>query len=362
MLFNTHEIVRKNYTVTLEEPTVYVDNEKRGRSGHMTHALAEFAPGQFINFNSSCSNVRLYGHSAFGFVEYRISRDSGKTYSDVYELEYSKKTLMDGLYSISVEKAVACKNGRLVAFCLRNTQVDPVCCEPWISPMYIVSDDQGESWSQPKELSPYEGRPYDALYHDGSIYVLHYCNPHFLGTKPEHVYRIYKSDDDGESFYEHSVIPFDTTRRGYGSIIFDEKGILHAYAYNEGDECHMDHAVSSDCGKTWSVLEPCFLAHGIRNPQTGFVDGVFVLHGRAKEVEGFVLYTSEDATNWDEGCMLINKKGGGAYYSNNLTLRDENGSFLLVQFSHPYAEPATTPYELSQVNVMHTRLRILKNK
>ncbi len=113
MLFNTHEIVRKNYTVTLEEPTVYVDNEKRGRSGHMTHALAEFAPGQFINFNSNCSNVRLYGHSAFGFVEYRISRDAGKTYSKVYELEYSKKTLMDGLYSISVEKVVACKNGAL---------------------------------------------------------------------------------------------------------------------------------------------------------------------------------------------------------------------------------------------------------
>ena len=361
MLFNTHEIVRKNYTVTLEDPEVYVDNEKRGRSGHMTHGLAEFAPGQIINFNSSCSNVRLYGHSAFGFVEYRISRDAGKTYSDVYELEYSKKVLLDGINTISVEKVVACKSGRLVAFLLRNTQVDEVSCEPWMSPQYIISDDCGESWSEPRELSPFEGRPYDALYHDGSIYVLHYCNPHFLGTAPEHVYRIYKSDDDGESFYECSIIPFDTTRRGYGSIIFDQKGTLHAYAYNEGDECHMDHAISDDLGKTWKVLEPCYLPHGIRNPQTGFVDGVFVLHGRAKEVEGFVLYTSEDATVWDEGCMLINKKGGAAYYSNNITLKDEDGEFLLIQFSHPYAEPATNVYELSQVNVMHTRLRIKKH-
>ena len=41
-----------NYEVIFEEPTLYVDNESRKRSGHMTHAMAEFAPNCFIDFNS----------------------------------------------------------------------------------------------------------------------------------------------------------------------------------------------------------------------------------------------------------------------------------------------------------------------
>ena len=35
---------RDGYTVELSEPTLYVDNESRGRSGHMTHAIVEYAP------------------------------------------------------------------------------------------------------------------------------------------------------------------------------------------------------------------------------------------------------------------------------------------------------------------------------
>ena len=52
---STTKIVRNNYTIELDEPELYVDNLKRGRSGHMTHAMAEFAPGCFIDFNSNCS-------------------------------------------------------------------------------------------------------------------------------------------------------------------------------------------------------------------------------------------------------------------------------------------------------------------
>ena len=29
----------------LSEPEIYVDNEARGRSGHVGHAMTEFAPG-----------------------------------------------------------------------------------------------------------------------------------------------------------------------------------------------------------------------------------------------------------------------------------------------------------------------------
>ena len=49
------DIIREKYTVKVGEPELYVDNESRGRSGHMTHAMAEFAPGKMIDFNSNCS-------------------------------------------------------------------------------------------------------------------------------------------------------------------------------------------------------------------------------------------------------------------------------------------------------------------
>ncbi|NLD86728.1 MAG: hypothetical protein GX633_00520 [Clostridiales bacterium] len=38
-------IKHENYTVEFETPEMYVDNESRGRSGHMTHAMAEYKPG-----------------------------------------------------------------------------------------------------------------------------------------------------------------------------------------------------------------------------------------------------------------------------------------------------------------------------
>ena len=344
------EIIHTNYTVEIEEPEMYVDNESRGRSGHMSHALAEFAPGCFIDFNSNCSAVRWKGHSPYGWIEYRISRDSGKTYSDIQTLPYSKECFLDGIYMISVEKAVACDDGSIVAFCLRNDGTDFTCCEPWSTPMVVKSVDEGETWSQPMELSPYAGRIYDAAYYNGEIYVLHFCNEHFLGSKPEHQYRIYKSSNNGKTFEELSVIPFDTVGRGYGSILFDNEGTLHAYSYNQNAECEMDHAVSKDCGKTWTVCKPCYLKEGIRNPQTALVDGVYILHGRAKGFENFVLYTSEDATVWDEGTYLIRKEGC-CFYSNNLKLKDEKGNFLLIQYSDAYDGDC-------RVNVMHTKLRI----
>ena len=53
-------------------------------------------------------------------AEYRISEDGGETFSPVYDLEYSKDVLLEGVYVISVEKAVACEDGTIIAFCLRS--------------------------------------------------------------------------------------------------------------------------------------------------------------------------------------------------------------------------------------------------
>ena len=56
------EIKRNGYKVIVGDPTVYVDNEARFRSGHMSHAFAKFAPNKYIEFNSNCSPIRWDGH------------------------------------------------------------------------------------------------------------------------------------------------------------------------------------------------------------------------------------------------------------------------------------------------------------
>ena len=108
----------------------------------------------------------------------------------------------------------------------------------------------------------------------------------------------------------------------------------------------LDHAVSSDFGKSWEVLEPCYLKKLIRNPQLGYIDGIYVLYGRAR-LSHLVLYTSKYLTNWDSGTYVVYKEKFGAFYSNNLNLTDENKNFLLIQYSDAYDNNA-------KVNVMHT--------
>ena len=345
---------REGYTLTSSEPTVYVDNERRGRSGHMSHALAEFAPGKLIDFNSNCTAAWHGGHSTFGWVEYRISEDGGETFGEVHDLPYSRRALEDGVNVISVEKAVGLPDGRIVAFCLRNDAHE--LCEPWDVPTVIVSDDGGKSFSEPRELSPYKGRVYDAAYHEGAIYALEFCNDatvNFLGQDETHLYRLYASYDRGESFTEVCVVPIPTYFRGYGSLLFDEAGGMHIYAYNRKDETHMDHVVSYDLGKTFTENTPCYLNEGIRNPQTAILDGVYIAHGRNAERTGFVFYTSLDGQHFDEGFRLGNVEGF-CYYSNNVVMKDKEGkNRLLVQYSERYGFEEC-------VNVKHLWLSVEK--
>lgn len=347
------EFKRKNYAIKLSEPTIYVDNEKRRRSGHMTHALAEWEPNKLIDFNSNCSARTHDGHSPFGWIEYRLSEDGGETFSEIYELPYSKKELYDGVNVISVEKAVACEDGTIIAVCLRNDTVKG--CEPWDTPMYVCSKDGGKTWSDEKELTPYPGRVYDACNHNGVIYILQLCNDgaiDFCGQNEEHVYRLYTSHNNGESFEELCVVPLPWEQRGYGSMVFDEEGRLHIYVYHQYDERNMDHIISEDCGKTWGEPQICYMAKGIRNPQVALMDGIYILHARAEECSGFVLYTSEDGSVWDEG-EFIGEPKGLCYYSNNIVLKDKEGkNRLLIQYSETYKG--------SCVNVMHRWLRIEK--
>lgn len=348
MVFRSIE--HSDYTVEIETPKIYIDNEARGKSGHMSHALALYADGTLIDFNSCCSGERFWGHSAFGYVEFALSEDGGDSYSERQTVPYTMETLLGGVHSISIEKAVACPDGALVAFCLRNDQTTPISCEPWSTPTVILSYDKGKNWNKPYEMCHYRGRIYDAVFHNGSIYALFLCNENFLGTSADHKYRIYKSDDFGKSFYEHCTVPFsDVIGRGYGSLLIDGGGKMHVYAYNSAAECELDHIVSNDLGISWEECPPCFLEKGIRNPQTALIDGIYILHGRGMNDGNFIFYSSRDGYIWDCGVNAGEDKRA-CYYSNSILLRDGEGKFLLVQYSDAFRD--------CRVNVMHTKLRI----
>ena len=354
----------------ISEPIVFSDNEKKKRSGHMSHAMACFDEGKIIDFYSNCSNLRCYGHEAYGWVEYKISEDYGKTFGRAKKFKFSWDTLLAGEHTVSVEKVVSPQKNILVAFCLMNSQFTALSCEPWDKPQIAISKDGGKTWTDPYVLCEHQGRIYDATYYNGSIFALEFCNPAadtFLGSKPEHVYRLYRSDDNGESFYEVCVVPFpDTKNRGYGNMIFTPEGKLIVYTYNYADEVNMDCAISSDLGKTWDEIGKSYVAKKIRNPQVGLLDGQFILHGRSGgwEDAGFVFYTSADGVHWDEGQELIKGKTA-CFYSNNLTITGSDGKErMLVQYSENISgnEKVEEGCWPSQVNAMHLWIESVENE
>lgn len=334
---------------------IFVDNKSRRRSGHMSHAMVEYAPGRLIAFNSNCSAVRLDGHSAFGWIEYRYSDDGGKSWSDFHELPFSKELLFDGVYTISIEKAVYF-DGVLTCFAVRNTQSGAVCCEPWTAPPLVIqSFDLGKTWETPVEFSVYPGRIYDAGVKDGVIYAVEVCDKDFISDIVLDRYRLFTSTDNGRSFQEKSIVDINSHKRGYAAMQFRSDNSMLVYADDLLNSYMVDAALSEDNGKTWKRLPQIRLKYGIRNIQVARLGSGFVMHGRAWLNEswgmGQVIYTSNDGVNWDDG-ILLNDKKTSCYYSNMITLKNADGKdYVILHYSDLYADDA-------RVNVMQRILSV----
>ncbi len=329
----------------------FVDYSKRNRSGHMGHALVEYARDSLLAFYSNTSGCLNHGHTGYGWMEYRRSTDGGKTWGDPVVLDFAYNSFLDGLFTISCEKAVVTDRGTIVLFCCRNSNLRG--WEPYLEPVALRSTDQGRTWSGPIPVSQEKGRIYATLHKDGVVYVLEFCNGtgRWCGTKPEHLYRLYVSEDDGLSFRERSVVAFPSTlNRAYGALEWMPDGRLAAYCYNVKDEYNMDVCFSSDGGRTWGGQTKSYCAKRIRNPQICRLGGTYFLHGRSgnnehdKGPRNFVLYTSPDGLHWDEGRFLNvpdekTRWGGYSFYSNNCVLGRFGGRpRVLIQASVPYLE------------------------
>lgn len=338
----------RGYTVTSRE--IFRDNAKDGRSGHMGHALIDCGKGRILDFCSNCDGKRVEGHSGYGWMEYRVSTDWGKTFGPPRVLEYSKRLYEGGVHTALCEKGVCLADGRIVLFFQITDQSQPICCEPWSEPTMIVSADGGETWGEARPTGAKPGRIYDAVVRGDEVFFLLQENEHFLGTRPEHVYRVYHAGPD--LAFTGVTLPIDARGKGYGALEVAQDGALQAYAYDSQNEFEMPYTVSRDAGRTWGPVRTSHVGKRIRNPQIRRLGDLWFCAGRnggvAGSGDGLVLYASTDGIHWDEGLKVDERpKGQGTgYYSCMLPIFEPGTApRMLLQYSHVYS--------VHRVNVAH---------
>ena len=321
---------------------LFVDRQKDDLSGHGNNSLAECRNGDIVAFYSVTGTGadNLNGHGVAGWSEYRRSTDGGLRWSDPVLFDYSKR-MGDGseVCSALVYSVVTAPNGTLIATVIHYAN------ERWEkqrAPVYFLSDDNGHTWKGPREFG--ESATVDEIaftmdtsfVHDGEVFIV------FRGgtsnMSPGGPQTLWVSDDNGQSFSQRSVLPFDDADYYWAAGSIDDGQII-VYTYNAHHkkedptaEQNIPYVISKDGGRTWSDVKTTHLAKGIRNMQlSGKLGELYFMHGRSgshkRDLVGddpgpgnFVLYSSRDGIHWDEGIVLMSRlqtPGGGDCYSAN---------------------------------------------
>lgn len=338
---------------------LFADHSPEHRSGHLGHAMVEYAPGCILAFYSDSDGEKYSGHNGNGWTWFRRSTDYGQTWEAPEYYPYSK-TLYDlklGIYA-STEKAVCAPNGDIVVFNCISDLIDSKgrAWEPFGIPTYTRSSDGGHTWFGTGALCEERGRIYDAHVHDGKIYVLvEFGGNPYVGKLTE--YHMYVSEDNGETFTDYSRLPFRPTMtvcRFYGTFEWLDNGDIIAYSYQDReDEMHIDYCLSHDNGKTWDDVKDTYFAKRIRNPQLVHFGNSFFMLGRSgsygpdEQMGHNIVYCSPDGINWDEGQYLRIRKNGCGGYSNTLVVHTPEGQPDRLLYQASYA------YERNRTNALH---------
>lgn len=349
------------------EGILFVDHEKTNRSGHGGHCVTECSNGDIIAFYMNTWAEEWRGHGAGGWSSYKRSTDGGKTWSEPVDFKYSVDTWNnsdDGVYSAMVFGVVKAPDGTLIATVVRFADA---LWRKVLPPVYLTSNDNGYTWSEPKDLDK-DATVDDVsmtfntnFVHNNEVFIICFGGAQSPSIGP---YSLYVSKDNGKSFSRRSILPFDH-RNYYSAASVLENGNIIVYSYpyptngryadprKDTDEKNIPYVISKDGGHTWSEVKTTYFAKSIRNPQmsTSKVGDYYFIHGRSgsygENPNNFVLYSSKDGINWDEGVYLVSREktpraGAGDFYSGNAVVG--NPKRLLIQADISYNGPRVSIY------------------
>ena len=349
---------------------MFVDRESIERSGHGCNSIVQCGNGDILAFYGNTSFTSKRGHSVIGWTEYRRSTDGGETWGEPVPLEYSKEVFEGREFrSALTGTVVKAPDGTLIAAMIRFDNPNWSRGAP---PVYLLSHDHGETWSGPRAFDPDAtlediSITYDASFvHDGKVHIV------FIGERPDaegdaernRRYSLWVSEDNGESFRQKSVLPFEELSGSlwYSTATVLEDGRIIVYAYQRDDEHNLPYVLSEDGGRTWADIKRARFAKRLRNPQISDKIGDFYfIHGRSgmsgEGSNSFVLYASRDGIHWDEGVFLNDEGRWGVNYSVNEVIgrRDpERPERLLIQSNLAYDQARTNEHHWWIVNIQGT--------
>lgn len=349
---------------------MFVDYETSGRSGHYGSALTTCKNGDILAFYTNVSGKIFEGHGIAGWTEYKRSSDGGKTWSAPLILEYSKQTwdqnqitddkLKPGqLYSAAiVRSAVTAPNGTIIAFLSRQIASARNNYDGFKSPVYILSYDNGHTWTEPREIDHIAAPVQLSLINDdgasfvyeGGVYAV------FIGGGGTGQYSFYASYDNGETFQIQSQGLFQ--KRHYKNNYYYmtaralDDGSFVVYSYDMDNEHQLPYVISKDKGKTWSEVKTTYMAKRVRDAQiSDKVGGYYFMVGRSgsfgNDPMNLVLYASKNGIDWDAGRYLKKvQKTLDSYSAIEVVKRNGQKPKVLIQGSVGYGIGAN-------VNVKH---------
>lgn len=306
---------------------LFIDNESVNRSGHYGSALTECKNGDILAFYTNVSGKIFEGHGIAGWSEYKRSTDGGKTWGKSTIFPYSKKVwdfnkisgddLPPGKQYIAafVRSVITAPNGTLVAFLSRQLANNRNNYVGFKTPVYCLSHDNGQTWTEPKEVDEIATANEISLtnddgasfVHDGVIYTV------FIGGYGTGEYSFYASADNGQTFTKISEGLFKNRkyRSNYyymtAKVLDDGRFIVYSYDLN--DEYHLPYIISSDKGQTWSEVKTTYMAKRVRDAQMSEkIGNCYFMVGRSgslgNDPMNLVLYASKNGIDWDTGQYL----------------------------------------------------------